>query len=86
MSALAVFRSSRVLLAKKGRKGFGPITFVPMPQYGQEERTPPPDSDPTTGWQQNKSRRCGLLAKKLGMSMIFDEWGGVHAVTALQVK
>ena len=44
-----------------------------------------PEACERTGWQQGKSRRTGLLARKIGMTAVFDEWGHRRALTAIQV-
>ena len=49
---------------------------------------PKPDPithNPETGWTMN-SRRTGVLAKKLGMSGDWNEWGQRLPLTFLQVK
>jgi hypothetical protein len=82
---VGVFRPSFAVLAR-GRKGVNGAVFVPIPSYGAEPKTPPPTRDPKTGWVQGQSQRVGVLARKIGMLTIFDEWSVRRAVTAIKVR
>lgn len=68
--------------SRKGRGGKD-IFFEPLDWEVQE---PPeiPTSDATSGWDVSK-RRCGVLAKKVGMIGVFNEWGEYLPLTLLQV-
>ena len=86
MASLLV-RSVRATLLQqrgKGRRAWGGGEFIPILAFGEE---PPPvlPQSGANGWT-NKSRRTGLLFKKLEMLTIFDQWGAARAVTALQVR
>ena len=44
-----------------------------------------PENDPKTGWTQ-KSKRTGVLAQKVGMTHIWDDWLEYVTLTALFVN
>jgi hypothetical protein len=78
------FRVSRALFhPSKGRKRWAGGEFIPILAFGEEPRPVLPTIGPN-GWT-NKSRRTGLLFKKLDMVTIFDQWGTARAITALKV-
>mmetsp|Transcript_20716 Transcript_20716/g.30795 ORF Transcript_20716/g.30795 Transcript_20716/m.30795 type:complete len:422 (+) Transcript_20716:44-1309(+) len=65
-------------------KGGKAIHYEPL-SWEQEEPKRAPTFDEQSGWKQLESRRTGVLATKLGMMGLFNEWGERFAFTVLKI-
>lgn len=76
-------RSSRISLPLRGKFIMGGrVELIPK---NLDLLDTQPTHDPKTGWTY-KSRRVGLIAKKVGMKTVWNEWGVMMPVTILSVR
>jgi len=67
---------------RKSKRMFGgKVTWIPKLSKNYIEY---PTKDPKTGWTA-KTKRCGVIAKKMGMTTDWNEWGIKFPLTYMQV-